>query len=381
MMERQFIFHASDLRSLFEALERRGYRILGPRARDGAIVYDEVRRPEDLPVGMGDVQEGGHYRLTHREDGAFFGYGLGPQSWKRFLSPPCVTLFRARREERGFRLLPDPDDPPPRLAFLGVRACELAALAIQDRVNVGGAYADPAYRARREAAFVVAVTCGEAGHTCFCASMGTGPRAASGFDLLLTELDVFGRHDFVMEVGSERGAEVAAEVPHHPASDEDLGAVEALLRRAVETQGRSLDTRGLKELLYRSYESPHWNEVARRCLTCANCTMVCPTCFCTTVEDTTDLAGATAERQRRWDSCFTMEFSYVHGGSVRMSAGARYRQWITHKLATWHEQFGTSGCVGCGRCITWCPVGIDLTEEVRALRSSEGGRSDASPGI
>jgi sulfhydrogenase subunit beta (sulfur reductase) len=246
---------------------------------------------------------------------------------------------------------------------------------------VGGAYADPAYRSRREGAFVVAVNCGQAGHTCFCASMGTGPRAASGFDLLLTELVVFGRHDFVMEAGSSRGAEVAAEVPHRPATDEDRQAVEALLQRATETQGRSLDTRGVKELLYRHYEDPHWDEVARRCLTCANCTMVCPTCFCATVEDKSDLTGSMAERERRWDSCFTMEFSYVHGGSVRTSAGARYRQWITHKLATWHEQFGSSGCVGCGRCITWCPVGIDITEEVRALRQGEGGKNDASPGI
>ena len=188
-MERErFVFHASDLASLFGALQRRGYRVLGPRIRDGAIVYDEIGRPADLPVGFGDVQEGGHYRLEHREDGAYFGYGVGPQSWKRFLNPPTVTLFRARRDERGFQLLPDPDDPAPRYAFMGVRACELAALAIQDRVFVGGAYADPAYRSRREGAFVVAVNCGQAGHTCFCASMGTGPRAASGFDLLLTDI-------------------------------------------------------------------------------------------------------------------------------------------------------------------------------------------------
>jgi formate hydrogenlyase subunit 6/NADH:ubiquinone oxidoreductase subunit I len=354
--------------------------VLGPRVRDGAVVYDEVGQPADLPVGWTDVQEGGRYRLARRDDGAFFGYGVGPQSWKRFLNPPRTTLFRARRDERGFRLLPDADEPAPRYAFLGVRACELAAIAIQDRVFVGGACSDPTYRARRDAAFVVAVNCGQAGGTCFCASMGSGPRAGPGFDLLLTELVTFGRHDFVMETGSSRGAEVAAEVPHRPATDEDMLAVQAVLRRAVETQGRSMEA-GVKELLYRHYEDPHWHEVARRCLACANCTMVCPTCFCSTVEDSSDLTGSTAERLRVWDSCFTMDFSYVHGGSVRASAGARYRQWITHKLATWHDQFGSSGCVGCGRCITWCPVGIDITEEVRALRRSEGGKGDASPGV
>jgi Fe-S oxidoreductase len=99
--------------------------------------------------------------------------------------------------------------------------------------------------------------------------------------------------------------------------------------------------------------------------------MVCPTCFCATVEDATDLTGSATERRRVWDSCFSQEFSYIHGGSVRTSAGARYRQWITHKLATWHEQFGVSGCVGCGRCITWCPVGIDITAEARAVRQGD----------
>jgi Fe-S-cluster-containing hydrogenase component 2 len=132
-----------------------------------------------------------------------------------------------------------------------------------------------------------------------------------------------------------------------------------------------MDTKGIKELLYRNYENPRWDDVAKRCLTCGNCTMVCPTCFCTAVEDVTDLPGEHAERWRKLDSCFTMDFSYIHGGPVRSSTRARYRQWMTHKLATWIDQFGTSGCVGCGRCITWCPVAIDITEETGAIRESE----------
>jgi sulfhydrogenase subunit beta (sulfur reductase) len=112
--------------------------------------------------------------------------------------------------------------------------------------------------------------------------------------------------------------------------------------------------------------------VASRCLGCANCTLACPTCFCASVSDTTDLEGETAARVRRWDSCFTLDHSYIHGGSVRASLRARYRQWLTHKLASWIDQFGVSGCVGCGRCITWCPVGIDITEEVAAIRARDG---------
>jgi sulfhydrogenase subunit beta (sulfur reductase) len=133
--------------------------------------------------------------------------------------------------------------------------------------------------------------------------------------------------------------------------------------------GRYLETEGLASLLKSSPDHPRWDDVARRCLNCANCTLVCPTCFCTTVEDTTDLSGQHAERWRLWDSCFTLGFSYIHGGSVRSSAKSRYRQWLTHKLSNWHDQFDTPGCVGCGRCISWCPAGIDLTEEARALAS------------
>jgi ferredoxin len=172
-------------------------------------------------------------------------------------------------------------------------------------------------------------------------------------------------------VGTPRGAEVVEALPRRAAEPGDREAAEAVTLRAEQAMGRTLDTEGLQQLLYRRYEDPRWDEVGRRCLGCANCTMVCPTCFCATVEDATDLTGSATERRRVWDSCFSQEFSYVHGGSVRTSAGARYRQWITHKLATWHEQFGVSGCVGCGRCITWCPVGIDITEEARAARQGE----------
>ncbi len=252
-----------------------------------------------------------------------------------------------------------------------MRACDLHAIAIQDKVFLDGPFVDPGYKARRESLFIVAVNCGQAGGTCFCASMNTGPKATSGYDLALTELLQDGRHRFLVEVGTVRGAEVLSAVPHQSAADADRQQAERVLDETTRHMGRRLDTRGIKELLYRNYEHPGWDAVAERCLTCANCTMVCPTCFCTTVEDVTDLTGGHAERWRRWDSCFTVDFSYIHGGSVRATPRSRYRQWMTHKLATWIDQFGVSGCVGCGRCITWCPVGIDITVEAASIRESD----------
>jgi sulfhydrogenase subunit beta (sulfur reductase) len=365
------VLPADGLNALFEALRRRGYSLVGPTVQDGAIVYAEIRSPADLPAGWTDEQDGGTYRLKRRADRALFGYAVGPHSWKKFLFPPVTRLWQARRTENGGFEFAEEREAPPRFAFIGVRSCELHAIAVQDRVFLEGRHVDPTYKARREHAFIVAVNCGQAGGTCFCVSMKTGPKATFGFDLALTETLEGGRHQFVVETGSERGAEVLAELPSGDAGSEDLAAAQRAVDRAAAQMGRTMDTAGIKELLYRNYDHPRWDDVAARCLTCANCTMVCPTCFCSTVEDTSDLKGEHAERWRKWDSCFTMDFSYIHGGNVRSTARSRYRQWMTHKLATWIDQFGTSGCVGCGRCITWCPVGIDITEEVRAIRESE----------
>jgi ferredoxin len=363
------ILSPAGLQDLIEALGDRGYRVLGPTRRDQAIVYDDITGIADLPAGWTDNQEAGRYRLERREDDALFGYAVGPQSWRRFLHPPIERLWRAQRTEQGFAVDPV-DEAVPRFAFLGVRACELHAIGIQDNVLIGGPYGDAGYARRREDNFIVAVNCGEAGGTCFCVSMNTGPKAEAGFDLALTELLDDGGHRFLVEVGSPIGGAVLAGLPHHAATADEIAAARAVVERTAGNMGRTLDTAGLKDLLQQNPEHPHWAEIAERCLSCGNCTMVCPTCFCTTVEDHSDLAGQTAERVRRWDSCFTLDFSYIHGGSVRSETRSRYRQWITHKLANWIDQFGGSGCVGCGRCIAWCPVGIDITAEVRAIRDT-----------
>jgi formate hydrogenlyase subunit 6/NADH:ubiquinone oxidoreductase subunit I len=283
-----------------------------------------------------------------------------------------VKLWSAERKDGSFHILKDEAPPKRPFAFLGVRACDLAAIAVQDRVLTEDQYGDPIYAARRRGAFVIAVQCMQAAATCFCASMGTGPQVNHGFDLVLTELIHQGSHSFLARAGSERGIDLLAELDTTPATDENLKQAESGVEDAARQQVRHIDTVGIKELLYQNFEHPRWDNVAERCLTCANCTMVCPTCFCTTVEDVSDVTGDHAERWRHWDSCFTLSFSYIHGGSVRASAKSRYRQWMTHKLASGIDQFGTSGCVGCGRCITWCPVGIDITEEARAIREGSG---------
>ena len=372
-IEQQVTFKQEQLQTLFTVLQKRGYQLVGPTIRDGAIAYDELNSTADLPVGWTDEQDAGHYRLARRKDAAYFGYVVGPHSWKKFLYPPVLSLWKANLH-KGEMVISSETSETPKYALIGVRSCELHAIAIQDKIFLQGKYTDPVYKARREKAFIVAVNCVTTGGTCFCVSMKTGPKATSGFDLALTEVIDGKCHYFVGESGSAVGAEVLSELAKQQATAEEQQAAKDLMEEAARKMGRQLDTTGIYELLYRNIECARWENVAGRCLTCTNCTMVCPTCFCMTVVDTTDLTGHNAERTRRWDSCFTLDFSYIHGGSIRNSPKSRYRQWMTHKLAAWQDQFGTSGCVGCGRCITWCPVGIDITEEARAIRA--GDKSD-----
>jgi formate hydrogenlyase subunit 6/NADH:ubiquinone oxidoreductase subunit I len=251
-----------------------------------------------------------------------------------------------------------------------MRACELRAIEIQDHVFLREGIAEPDYAARRAAAFFIAVNCAHAGGTCFCVSMEAGPRAERGFDLALTELIDKTRHDFLIEIGSERGQNIAAQLPLRPGTANDRKEADAIVANTASSMGRQMQTDGIKDLLQNNPDHPQWDDVAARCLSCANCTFVCPTCFCHSEEDVTDLDGLRAERHQRWDSCFTMDFTHLPGGAVRGDVHTRYRHWMTHKLASWHDQFGESGCVGCGRCITWCPAGIDITAEVAKIRTA-----------
>ncbi len=379
MSEAKAAIDVDGLQALIAALNTRGYKVLGPTVRDGAIVYDEIEGVADLPAGWTDRQDAGRYRLERREDGALFGFAHGPQSWKRFLHPPMQTLWTAKKNGEELEIIP-PERPSRKFAFIGARSCELHAIAIQDKVFRSGPYVDAGYAARRRDAFIVAVNCGEAGGTCFCVSMKTGPKAESGFDLALTELLNGSGHSFLVEAGSEAGAELLAQLPKRPATEADLNAAQAVTERTASRMGRSLQTDGIKALLQGNPNHPRWEDAAKRCLTCGNCTMVCPTCFCTTVDDHSDVTGASATRVRKWDTCFSLDFSYIHGGAVRQSGSSRYRQWMTHKLASWYDQFGTSGCVGCGRCITWCPTGIDITEEAAAIRTAPAARTEETNG-
>lgn len=356
------------LEALVLVLQRRGYEVHAPVERDGALSFEQIGALGELPRGRTAAPEPGRYRLLPHptQPKALFGYAVGPDSLKSWLHPAEQHVCTARRKAASYSVEAATPDQT-RVAFLGVRSCDLAAAAVLDRVF---ATEDDGYRDRRSRAFLIAVQCTESAPTCFCVSTDTGPRARGGFDLALTEQFDESGHWFLVEVGTEAGAAVLDELAPLEASQDEIDRAHAASAAVEGTQQRSIQPEEARRLLAEQRESPVWENIAERCLGCANCTMVCPTCFCTTFDDVADLTGDHVERWRRWDSCFTFQFSYTASGVVRTSTAARYRHWLTHKLSSWHEQFGSSGCVGCGRCITWCPVGIDLTEELVRLRDA-----------
>jgi len=303
----------------------------------------------------------------------YFDFIPGNHSWKQFLFPPRKNLFsveKGEREQKGrfdyFAI--ENTEPIPHFAFIGVRACELAAIGIQDQVFMRSDFYDPVYKSRRENLFIIAVNCLDPDSTCFCASMGTGPRVESGFDLCITELD----NTFLVEIGSELGRSLISARTHSLPSAYMQAEAEKAISAAARSITRALNTEDLPGILADNLDSDHWIEIGKRCLSCASCTLVCPTCFCWDALEKPYLTGKLTHRERAWDSCFNPSYSYVFGGNTRPNIHSRYRQWLTHKLGTWKDQFGTLGCVGCGRCITWCPASIDITEEAAVIRREAG---------
>jgi len=369
-----WLAHA-DLQRLIDALRADGRRVLGPVVRESALHWDEVARVADLAVGWRDEQAPGAYRLRHDGGAAVFGVVNGHAGVKPHVFTPHETLLQIESGELGAAFVATPRLPAPEpIALLGVRSCDLAALAIQDRIFLRDRFPDPHYAVRRAGLFLVAVGCTRAASTCFCVSTRTGPAPRADYDVSLTELDAGAPEGgFVVRAGSEAGRALLARLALAPAREAALAQERDAFAACEASMQRQLPIDGLRNRLYAALEHPRWDEVATRCLSCGNCTMVCPTCFCHDIADEPSLDGRESLRTRSWASCFDRDHAQVHGTNFRPHIRERYRQWLVHKLAGWVDQFDVSGCVGCGRCITWCPVGIDLTEEVAALTGDAGG--------
>lgn len=362
-----------DFCLLFSALESLSYKVVGPVTRNGAIVFDSVTSADDLACGLRDKQQPGSYSLLADDSSRLFSWNTGPQGLKPLLFKPEQTLWRCSEEdaELTFRQAPLITE---KTAVIGVRACDLAALALQDKHFLFGPYQDEFYKAQREALLLVAVNCSDSGEQCFCVSTGTGPEAKFYYDLVLDELD----DGFLVQHGSDKGFAVLDRLTLERALPEQCETAKNQLSNAAKNQTKQMPDERQLQSLTGMLADKYWDEIAERCLSCGNCTLVCPTCFCSKQESRSNLLPGNpdnpgnkdakiSEQIRLWDSCFSVEHSHIFGKNIRPDTSARYRQWVIHKLVNWQVQYGRSGCVGCGRCITWCPAAIDLVEEVQKL--------------
>lgn len=359
-----------ELDNLIAKLSSMGYDVIAPQVKDKSIVHEPLNSAADLPIGYTNQQEPGKFRLVKTNNQNYFNATPGSHSWKGYFFPPKSALMRFHKNggNNSWSVQEEPSESP-QFALLGVRPCDLAGIQIQDAVFLQEEWCDPVYRDRRSQAFIIAVNCLEPCGNCFCASMGTGPKAESGYDLCMTELE----DCFLVEIGSEAGRMALGDdtITWKPASAFLLQSAQKRLDAAREKMGLKLSNpENLRSQLLENLDHPHWDDVAKRCMSCSSCTQVCPTCFCWDTFDTTILPGDLVVRERVWDSCFNPDYSYVFGGNTRPSTRNRYRQWLTHKFASWYDQFGVSGCVGCGRCITWCPAEINHLEEIAAIRDA-----------
>ena len=350
----------SNLRSL-------GYTVVGPKLADDAVCLTEITKFEDLAAGVVDVQSPGRYRVGGSSPFIFSAVN-GPHSAKRFLHPGRVPMVRLKEDQGGLKT-ESVFQADRKFAFLGLRPCDLKAIEVLDRALIMAQYEDPVYTPLRRESIMIVVNCGRAGENCFCASMGTGPKAEDGYDLAITELP-----DNILVDVADGQMRLMDGIEMKPAQPCELRQELDLMQKVCGDMRKKIDRENPSDFMYEGLESPVWDEVAQRCLSCGNCTMVCPTCFCNTLQDVTDLKDGSVTRVRLWDSCLSRNFTYGVGGNPRLDRKARYRQFVMHKFAYWPDQFKLYGCVGCGRCITWCPVGIDISDTVNRVLKPQGDR-------
>ncbi len=383
MQDQRHFLPRSQLQSLLDQLLAEDYQCIGPQIQSNALVFKPFTQAESLPHGITDHQDAGHYRLQPLDSRRNFHWNCSAQLLKPYFFQAEQVLWQVEKQQDGQLVFCQTQSHQPKRAFFAVRACDIAALKLQDQHFLHSEFVDDHYAENRKNNLFIAVTCSKAGDNCFCHRTDDGPAITEGYDLLLDELN----EGFVLQAGSLEGEQIYQQLAQRQVleiasseqqqqADQSLSQVRQALLDKDDQQQQHLhlpfEPELIRQVLMQNLDHPHWQELAERCLSCGNCTSVCPTCFCSSQRDIPELDGSQVQHVRQWDSCFSQGHSYIHGYQVRGKTQLRYQQWLTHKLVNWYEQYGRSGCVGCGRCVTWCPVGIDFTQAAMQICQDSG---------
>ncbi len=359
-MTKIYFLTKDNLQALLDALTANKFKCVGPQVRDGSIIYAPLNDAKKLPWGVADIQDLGDYQLTKGDPDFAFAWTNGLSSIKTFLFKPQETVWQVKRDDAG-KLVFEPVNEIESIALIGVRPCDVAAMLIQDKVFLEGEHKDCRYQARKSALFTVVMNCTKSSANCFCIAAGNSPKAEKGFDLAMTELS----DGFIIQAGSDQGVKLVDQLDLSEATQEQLTKADSKIEFAKNSQQKTIpNMQSLANKTTVAADDPSWNEVSEQCISCGSCTQVCPTCFCHKEMDLPLMSEEGNEHIRSWDSCFSDDHGYTHGHIFRQGTKKHYQQWLNHKFIYWHEQFGTSGCVGCGRCMTWCPAKIDITKVV-----------------
>ncbi len=352
----------NNFQSLIDYLVEQDYSVIAPTIKQDAIHYQPIHHIDEMVCSYHEQSSAGSYQLVKDQSGKYFNWSNGVSCLKPWFFKPHETLWQLNLNKTPPQyqaIIPKEQ----KKAFIGVRACDLAALQLQDQHFLQDKYLHQQYHANRQQSIFIAVHCAAPSTNCFCTSTEDGPECSQGFDIVMTELE----SGFILQGENTFSQKLIDHLPVETVSKQSWQEQDDILKRAKQKIQRAFNPEKVAKKLQQRLHDNIWQDIAEKCLACGNCTLVCPSCFCSKQGDEMPLAGNKVEHIQYWDSCFSEQHSYLGGIVIHQNIADRYKQWINHKLNWWFEQYGRSGCVGCGRCISWCPTGIDFFQQARAL--------------
>ena len=279
---------------------------------------------------------------------------------KNFFFPKTETMMRYMRTERGMELSGEEEEAKEAVLF-GARPCDVRSFVLLDYLFDQEKYRDSYYIDKREKTTIISLACIHPPYsTCFCTSVGGHPMSEEGADVLLTDIG----DNYLAEFITPKGEKLLEKMGDLPAADGSADEKKKALSESAEKEIKShIPGKEIKPWLDDNFEHPFWDTIHQSCLACGTCTYLCPTCHCFDISD--EVKGSDGKRIRTWDSCmywlFTKETS---GHNPRTSQKQRWRQRLMHKFKYFVDNFDEIACVGCGRCVRYCPVNIDIRKIV-----------------